>query len=244
MGHNPNIILLGTTQSNVKEVTCEKGDPSVFKAGIAVRRAPSGNIQLIDDGTAVLIGISLGEDLSGAGGNTGYTAVCRTGNYIPLVLQNDAASVKIADITFNSKVFGAAGNNLSITIADNQTGNVAVVTVANNKDVTVAIDAGVTTTTTLRNAIAAHPEAKNLIDAVIDSGDEAAVIAAAAAKTSLTGGSDVAVPGKPVLVDDATGQGSADGDITAAMYISGVLTGLYADGTTVPAAWVSMPGGF
>ena len=239
MGHNPNLILFGSTQSSVKEVTCEKGDPTVFKAGLAVRKATSGGLQLNDDGTAVLIGVSLGDDLSGT---KGVTSVCRTGNYVPIALKNDAAAVKIGDITFTSKLFGAPGNDLTITLSDSETGNVAVVTV-NGNDIIVAIDAGVTTTTTIKNAIDAHAEAKNLVSAVIDGGDEAATVSAAV-ETPLTGGSNVAVPGQPVLIDDATGQGSVDGDTTAALYISGVLTGMYSDGTTVPAAWIAMPGGF
>lgn len=239
MGHNPNLILLGSTQSSVKEVTCEKGDPTVYKAGLAVRKATNGGIQLNDDGTAVLIGVSLGEDLSGT---KGLTAVCRTGNYVPIVLKNDAAAVKIGAITYTAKLFGAPGNDLSITLSDSQTGNVAIVSVAGN-DIIVAIDAGVTTNAVLAAAIAAHDEAKNLVTATVDGGAGGGFVSAAT-ETPLTGGSNVAVPGQPVLIDDVTGEGSVDGDTTAALYISGVLTGMYPDGTTVPAAWIAMPGGF
>ncbi len=238
MGHNPNLILLGSTQSSVKEVTCEKGDPTTFKAGLAVRRATSGGLQTNDDGTAVLIGISLGEDLSGA---KGVTAVCRTGNYVPVVLKNDAASVKIGDITFTAKLFGTVGNALTITLADTETGNVADVDVDGN-DIIIGIDGGTTTAAVVRGAVEAHFEAKNLVTVTVDPGDDAAVVAPAI-ETALTGGSDIAVPGQPVLIDDATGQASVDGDTTAALYISGVLTGMYADGSTVPAAWIAMPGG-
>lgn len=239
MGHNPNLILFGSTQSSVKEVTPEKGDPTTFKAGLAVRKATSGGLQLNDDGTAVLIGVSLGEDLSGG---KLITSVCRTGNYVPIALKNDAAAVKIGDITFTAKLFGAPGNDLTITIADTETGNVATVDVDGN-DIVIGIDGGTTTTTVVRTAILASAEASALITAVIDGGDEAATVSAATI-TSLTGGSNVAVPGQPVLIDDVTGQASVDGDTTAALYISGVLTGMYADGTTVPAAWIAMPGGF
>lgn len=237
--HNPNLILLGTTQSSVKEVTCEKGDPTVFKAGLAVRKATSGGLQLNDDGTAVLIGVSLGGDLSD---KKGHTAVCRDGNYVPIVLKNDAAAVKLGSVTYTAKLFGTPGNDLSITLSDNQTGNVAVVSVVNN-DIIVGIDAGVTTNLVLANAIAAHPEASKLITATVDGGANAGFVSAAV-ETSLSGGSNVAVPGQPVLIDDVTGEASVDGDTTAALYISGVLTGMYPDGTTVPAAWIAMPGGF
>lgn len=239
MGHNPNLILLGATQSSVKEVTCEKGDPTTFKAGLAVRKAASGGLQLNDDATAVLIGVSLGEDLSGA---KGHTAVCRTGNWVPIRLKNDAADVKLGDITYKSKKFGAEGNSTSIVLVNNQGTNIAVVSVVGNA-VTVGIKAAGTTTATVKAAIEAHAAANALISATIDPGDEAAVVAAQSV-TSLSGGSDVAVPGQPVLIDDNTGEASVDGDSTAALYLSGVLTGMYPDGTTVPAAWIAMPGGF
>lgn len=240
MGHNPDLILLGSTQSSVKEVTCESGDPATFKAGLAVRKATSGALQFTDDGVAVLIGISLGEDLSDT---TKKTAVCRTGNYVPIALKNDAAAVKIGDITFTAKRFGEAGNLITITLADTETGNVATVSV-DGDDIVIGIDAGTTTTTVAKDAVVANAAANALISVAIDSGDEAAVIALAAVETPLTGGSDVAVVGQAVKIDDVTGQASADGDATAAIYITGVLTGMYPDGSTVPAAWVSMPGGF
>lgn len=237
--HNPNLILFGSTQSSVKEVTCERGDPTVFKAGRAVRKATSGGLQLNDDGTAVLIGVSLGEDLTGG---KGFTSVCRTGNYVPLALKNDAASIKLGDITYTAKIFGALGNALTITLADTETGNVADVDVTDN-DIVVGIDAGTTTNATIKAAIEANSEANALISAVIDVGDEAAT-ASAQVETSLIGGSDVAAPGQVVKIDDTTGEGSVDGDDTAAIYISGVLTGMYMDGSTVPAAWIALPGGF
>lgn len=239
MRHNPNIVALGSTNSNVKEVTPELGDPTTFKAGLAVRLGTDGQLQLNDDGTALLIGVSLGEDLSDS---KLLTSVCRTGNYVPLVLKNDAAAVKIGDITYTARLFGALGNAITITLSDSLTGNLANVTVTGN-NIVIAIDAGVTTTTTVRNAILASGAASALITAVIDSGDEAAFVSAAV-QTSLAGGSDFAVPGQPVLIDDVTGQGSVDGDTTAAIYLTGMLTGLYPDGTTVAAAMIALPGGF
>lgn len=239
MRHNPNIVALGSTNSNVKEVTAEEGDPTTFKAGLAVRLSTAGKLQLSDDGTAVLIGVSLGEDLADS---KRLTAVCRTGNYVPLVLKNDPAVVKIGDITFTSKLFGDLGNAITVTLLDSLTGNTAVVTVE-GPEILVAIDAGTTTTTTVKNAIEANAAANALVGVVIDSGDEAAVVAAAA-ETSLTGGSDFAVPGQPVLIDDTSGQGSVDGDITAALYLTGTLTGVYPDGSTAACAMIALPGGF
>ncbi len=193
MGHDASLILLGSTQSSVKEVTCETGDPATFKAGLAVRKATTGALQIADDSVAVLIGVSLGPDLA----DTKKTSVARTGNFVPIVILNDAASVKIEDITFTAKLFGALGNAITITISDTETGNVAEVDV-DDTDIVIAIEAGVTTTTVIAAAILASAAASALITAAIDSGDEAAVVAAATI-TSLTGGSDVAVVGTGVF---------------------------------------------
>jgi hypothetical protein len=239
MGHNASVVLLGGKGSNIVDITNETGDPATFKAGLAVRRATTGALQLADDAVAPLIGVSLGPSLD----ETKKTAVARTGNFIPIRLKNDAAGVKIGDITFTSKLFGVLGNAVSITLADTGTGDTAIVTVVDNA-ISVAIDGGTTTTTTIKTAIDAHVEASKLVSVAIDGGDEAATVSPATI-TLLTGGSDYAVPGTVVKIDDVSGEASVDGDATAATYISGTLTGIdAADNSEVPAAYISLPGGF
>ena len=52
--------------------------------------------------------------------------------------------------------------------------------------------------------------------------------------------------GAPVFISDTTGVAGADDTgmtVTNAIYISGVLTGVYPDGTTANAALIDMPGG-
>lgn len=240
MSHNPSIVLMGGRGSNIADIANYDGDPEVFKAGLAVRKATTGSLQLADDSVAPLIGVSLGSALD----DTKRTAVALTGNYIPIRLKNDAATVKIGDITFTAKAWGTEGNDVTITLDDSETGNVAVVDVTDT-DITIGIEAGVTTAQTIVNALIANAEASALVSAVIDSGD-AAVAQAAATSTPLTGGTDyeTALMGKVVKIDDATGEASTDGDATAATYISNALTGVYPDGTECKAAYISILGGF
>lgn len=238
MTHNASVVLMGGRGSNIAEIANYDGDPEVFKAGLAVRKATTGSLQLADDAVAPLIGVSLGSSLD----DTKRTAVVLTGNYIPIKLKNDAASVKKGDITFTAKGWGAEGNAVTITLADTETGDVAVVSVVGTA-ITVGIEAGVTTAQTIKDAIEADTDAAGLISATIDDGDEDAPQAAATV-SSLSGGSDFVTMGGQVKIDDTTGEASIDGDLTAATYISGVLTGIYPDGTECKAAYIAIPGGF
>jgi hypothetical protein len=82
MKHNPEVVLLGSKGSSDADVSCEAGDPSTFKAGLAVRRASTGLLSLTSGG---LIGISLGRSLS----DTSKTSVVRAGNLIPIQLTDE-----------------------------------------------------------------------------------------------------------------------------------------------------------
>jgi hypothetical protein len=237
MGHNPNEILLGVTSSSIKEITAEPGDPNSFPAGRAVRRKSDGGLQLESNGTATLIGISLGASLS----DTKKTAVCRTGNFVPIVIKNDAASVKKGDITFTAKLFGVDGNDITIALLDTTEDGSANV-VVDGTDIIVNMESTVTTAEDIVAAINGNAQAAALITCTIDSGDEAAA-QTAAAEASLSGGSDFVAPGAVVKIDSVTGEASVDGDNSAAIYVSGTLTGVYPDGSTVPAAYIAMPGG-
>lgn len=235
MVHNPNIVLLGNIPTSVKEVTTENADPAAFPAGFAVRRASNGGLQLADNSTAALIGVSLGADLSDAS----KTAVCRTGNLVPLRVKNDAATLVVGDLTFTSKLFGPAGNDITIALVD--TGSLGVV--VSDSDIVVNIDAEVTTADAIASAVAGDSEASALVSVAVASG-EGSTAQSAAAEANLTGGSDFCVPGKVVLLDDTTGEASVDGDPTAAHYLSVTLTGVNPDGSTVPVALIGIPGGF
>lgn len=79
MGHNANQVLMGTTRSNVKEVTSARG---TYAAGIAVRQKSDGTLSVTKaDGS--WLGVSLGVDLS----NTDKIAVVRKGLQVPVQLK-------------------------------------------------------------------------------------------------------------------------------------------------------------
>lgn len=242
MAHDPSKVLMGSSPSSEREISCENGDPATFKAGVAVRRNSSGNLLLADDGTATLIGISAGISLS----DTKKTAVFRSGLRVPVLLKDEsvAASVKKGDITFTSKLFGVAGNAITITLADTETGDVAVVEV-DGYDIVIGIESGVTLAETIGDALDASAAAMALIDYAIDSGDED-VAQTGATQANLAGGSDGSahvVLGGILKIDDTSGEASSDGDTTGGVYSSGVLTGVYYDGTTARVALVDIPGG-
>lgn len=102
--HNPNIVLLGSTRGNIKEIGNRKG---VIAAGIAVRLKSDQTISTAKaDGG--LLGISVGRDLS----DIGRTAIAYKGVKVPLRLTSGftpvvGAPVGIDDVTGLGKAAGA-----------------------------------------------------------------------------------------------------------------------------------------
>lgn len=82
MGHNSTKVLLGSHGSSDMQSTCENGDPATFIAGLAVRKASTGDLSLA---SGELIGVSLGISQS----DTKKTSVCRSGNFIPLQITDE-----------------------------------------------------------------------------------------------------------------------------------------------------------
>lgn len=244
--HDATKVLLGSVGSSERVVTCENADPADFPAGVAVRRASDGTLQLEDDSTAAFVGVSLGASLS----DTTKTAVCRVGNRVPIRLEWDGvmASKKIGDITFTSKVKGTAGNAITITLADTLSDGSASVSV-DGTDITIDIEGGVTTAEDIAAAVEADTDADALVSVVVDTGDEA-VAQAAAAETALEGGTaatySYVTKGAQVLVNDTTGEACPTGDndvATSAIYLTGKLTGIDSDGSEVDVAIIDLSGG-
>ncbi len=104
MSHNPNIVLLGTTRGNIKEIGNRKGE---IAAGLAVRLKSDGTLSTASaDGG--LLGISVGKDLS----DIGYTAMAYKGVGIPIQLTAAftptlGAAVGIDNVTGKAKAAGA-----------------------------------------------------------------------------------------------------------------------------------------
>ncbi len=237
---NASQVLLGSVGSSDVTVTCEPADPASFPAGVAVRQKSDGGLLITANGTASLIGVSRGPDLSA----TKQTSVARTGNFIPLLVDDVRATMTLAELTFNAHEFGAAGNGITVTLADETTDGSAVIATDPDSptDIIINIQAGVTTAQQIADAVTADYVTAALIEVVIADGEEAT--AQNDDDGTLADGADVAAKGAVVQLDDTTGYGVVSGTATGAVYLSGVLRGLYTDGTEVPCAYVAMPGGF
>lgn len=261
MIHDATKVLLGATTSSDRLVTNEDGDPATFKAGLAVRLSTTGALQLADDATAARIGISLGDSLS----DTKRVAVCRTGNWVPLKLKDESVKSS-ATVTVTSYANLVSGTDDVVTI-----GGIAFTAQAGAATPGAATFQAATsnnaTATSLAAQINAHETASMLVSATavgavvtleaVDAGDEGdditvaytdndSNVGATVSGATLSGGADAyawLVPGAIVKTDDVTGEGSSDGDPTSATYLTGPLTGIYPDGSTVWVACIDMGGG-
>lgn len=257
--HDPNKVLLGTNLSSSRVLTSHAADPASFPAGLAVRRSAEDGLQLDDDDTASLIGISAGRDLS----DTERTSVFRKGLKVPLRLKPYAAS-----------------GTIEITAYDDAQGDSAVVAgvafVGQSGSATPGTAFFQSTSnnaaaTSLATQINAHDDTKNLVTAVaedavvtvtakepgLDGNEivlswiaESAAGGAVSGEGFLAGGSDgVAVQGETVYVnDDGLGCDSEDEDAaeTNAVYSAGygVLVGVDPIAKTEHyVGLVDMPGG-
>ncbi len=238
--HDPTKVLLGVTGSSDKAVTRFDADPVTFKPGIAVRESSTGGLVIAANGTAVLIGISLGESQS----DTKKTAVARTGDMVPIRVTDIRATCTLGDLTFNAVAFGVAGNGITVTLADETTDGTAVIATDPDSptDIIVNMQDGVTIAQDIADAIAEDFNgAAKLITVVIADGEEES--AQDADDNTLGDGDDVLELGKAVTVDNTTGLAASSGTATSAVYISGLLRGQTYQGDEFPAAYVTMPGG-
>lgn len=238
--HDPTKTLLGATNSNLKDISHEVGNPATFVAGLAVRKHTTGALSL---SSGSLIGVSCGRSLS----DTAKTSVVRAGLRVPLRLTDEsvASSKKIGDITFTAKTAGADGDNITITLADTKTAGAEEATL-DGTDITVAIEGGVSTATQVVTAIEAVDDIDDLIACVIDEGKESTA-QAAATETALENGADAfpyAAKGAVVKVGATSGAATSDGTATGAVYVSGPIKGVDAlTGTEYDVALIDMQGG-
>lgn len=112
MAHDASKVLMGSSQSNVKEVDNRAG---VIAAGLAVHLKSDGTITTaVADGA--FLGISLGRSLS----DTSRTAIGRKGLRVPILLTNGltptiGAQVTISDTTGKAASSGTAVNAVYVT---------------------------------------------------------------------------------------------------------------------------------
>ncbi len=244
MGQDATKVLLGTTTSSFKTITCENADPASFPAGTAVRRKDDGALQTNDDATAAIIGVSVGKSLS----NHKKTSVVRKGLGVPLRLKVAYAS---GVATIGSYADMTDGGPDTFTVGDVEFA--AQTAAVDEGDATFqAAVSDAATAASLANQINTNDDTKDIVGAVVD-GDTVVITAkdlgdagnsivllfgnettntagSVTGSGTLEGGIDSpAELGKPVYVND-DGFGCASGDedaaATGATYAGEILTGV------------------
>jgi hypothetical protein len=220
--HDPQKVLLGSTGSSDKLATCEVGDPSTFKAGLAVRRNTNGELSLT---TGQLIGVSLGRSLS----DTSKTSVLRSGNFVPVQLTDEGvfASLQVEELIFTAKEKGEAGNDITIALLDEVLAGAEEV-IVEGTDIVVHMEDGESTAAQIKAALDASEEAMALIGVEITEGDEA-VKQDAFSEANLADGEDsfpYAGLGAVVEVNATSGKAVSDGVATGAFYVSEAIKGV------------------
>jgi hypothetical protein len=252
-------VLMGTTQSSNKAgvtSTDHTADVANFPAGTCCRLKSDATLsKLKSDGN--LIGVSLGKSMS----DTTRAVVLRSGLRVPVLLTDTEeivevkSSVKIQDILYTSKLEGVLGDEITVIYADTKEDGSAEASVANDTEITVDIESGVTTAADIALAIAADEDANALVGTTVDTGDETDVQESFAEAIPLANGVDAeegegifdyVVIGQSLYVDDATGLATESGEgttITSGIYVSEAMTGIAEDGTEVNIALVDLVGG-
>lgn len=111
MSHSSSKVLMGSTQSSVKEVTNFASVSGVpVEAGLVCIMESSGKISL-DTSEGQIVGVSLGKDLS----DIGRTSVCRKGLGVPVKLKTGfnptiGAAVAIEDDTGLARAYTGNGD--------------------------------------------------------------------------------------------------------------------------------------
>lgn len=133
MGQDATKVLMGSVAGTFKTVDSLKG---LIAAGTVVRLKSDGTLSIAKaDGNA--IGISIGIDLS----DSGYTAICRRGAKVPVLLTSAftptvGAQVCIDDVTGLAKAAGSGVTAVNATyetstltgvLEDGTTANVALI---------------------------------------------------------------------------------------------------------------------
>lgn len=239
--HDATKVQWGSVGSSDRVVTAEAANPASFPAGRIVRAKNDGSISLAAaDG--YLKGVSLGKDLS----DTSKTAVCRSGNDVPVAL---AEYLTKAQLTFISKRPGIA---IAIEFLAGASAGSEVATVTGNDTdgylISLSMDniSTKSTATQCKTALDASAPTLALIETMIAAGQGSTEQSAFAEDDIDTLAQPV--KGALVRVSDVTGlaipTGASGGTLTKAKYVSGLLKGVDAfSGVETPAALVDMGGG-
>lgn len=258
---NTSQVLMGSTQSSLKKGTEEFScDPTVFLAGLAVRRNSS-NLLSVTKADGMWAGVSLGR----SGSNTKNTCVLKGGDMVPVLLSS-AYATGVATITSYANLVATSNDTLKVgattftfkTTASLTTDVLCAASASTNDVVAAALAAAINANATsgaLFKATAVGAVVTIVAYNIATDGESIDLVYTDNHATSIgltvdaitfTGGDDFVVIGKNVYFDDATGKAGPSDETTTisnAIYASGILTGIQEDGTNAYAVYVNMVGG-
>ncbi len=252
-------VLLGAGYSSDKEVSSYFGDPATFPAGTGVRLKSDGTLSVaVGDGG--LLGVSLGRSLS----DSKKVAVARDGNWIPLVctlkyavgtititnianlIDTTADTITVAGQAFTAQAGAATPGTATFQAATSITATRDSLLAQINAHAVVSTKVIATASSTAAITITAiAPGSAGNAFTLAYSDTHATTVGATVSGATLSGGTTVPVPGQPVYISDTTGLAdvAGSGTITGGVYLTGLLTGVKEDGTTVPCCMIDMGGG-
>lgn len=256
--HDATKMKLGATYWSGRDVSNEPGDPTTFVAGLAVRRADDGTLQLASDDVAALIGISLGRPLCGT---TGRTAVARTGLGVPLLMKAYQASgvvtisnytnaqgdkVTIGEVEFTGQSGAATPGDATFQAATSlaATATSLAAQINAHPDLDGVVTAEADSATVIVTAVDAGPDGNDIVFTWTDVSTSGGSVSGSG---TLAGGTFGAVThGAAVYVnDEGKGCKSTDDDASATggTYSGDLLTGVTEAGGEAYCALVDMVGG-
>ena len=267
--HDATKVLLGHTQTSFKEISCELGSPATFKAGLFVSRASDKSLSLLKS-AGRRIGVALGKTLSN---DLKETNVVRKGSKVPVRLALKRATGVVTITSYANLVSGtddalAVGGVSFVAQAGAATPGDATFQAVTNNNTTAAslaaqinahATAGALVKAVATNAVvnlyarAGGSGGNDIAVAYTDNDTNVGLTLSGLSGGKLSGGSDtfgdisyVAV-GQKAYSNDFNGYAdfsTTESTITDCTFVSGVLSGIDEDGTTlVPVALVDMVGG-
>ena len=263
--HDATKALLGATGSSAKDISVFNSDPASFPAGLAVRHASvAGTLSLLKT-AGMWAGISLGKSLS----DTKKTAVARSGELIPILLDSESAdgavtitsyanllsggadTITVAGVAFVAQAGAAVLGEATFQAATSNNATAASLAAQINAHATssalvtaAAVNAVVTIT-----AKAGGTGGNSIGVSLTEGGSGTGATLSGLSGGNLSGGAaeyDYAVLGAVVYISDTTGKATESGSgstASNAVYVSAALDGVQEDGTSVKVALVDMPGG-
>ena len=174
-GVTPGTVSLVTSTSQIAAITDNADVAQLFSGGM-------NRVYVLPVDT-----LNLAEILATAGSN--FFTILVSSDFVDADLTASQASLVKANLTFQAKQSGFAGNDIQIEFLDTATAGAEVVTVVGKK-ITVSMEGGASTATQLKTALDNSAPAAALIDVAITGGG-GATAQAAFALANLTGGDDL-----------------------------------------------------